>query len=129
MVQLDILSGKTAGTSWLARRFPVQVGRAAGSDLQLEESGVWDQHFRVELVPLQGFVLRAQSQALVRLNGQSVQSSPIRNGDLIDLGSVRLRFWLAPARQRRLRWGEAVSCGTIVLMTLGQVALLYWLLK
>jgi pSer/pThr/pTyr-binding forkhead associated (FHA) protein len=127
--QLEILSGKMAGTSWVARRFPVQVGRAAGSDLPLEEPGVWEQHLQVELVPLQGFVLRAQGQALVRLNGESVQSSLLRNGDLIELGSIRIRFWLAPARQSRWRWGEAVSCGAVIIVTLGQIALLYWLLK
>ena len=51
MVQLKILSGKKAGTAWVARRFPVRIGRSAGADLQLEESGVWDEHLQLDFKP------------------------------------------------------------------------------
>ena len=44
MVQLNILSGKKAGTRTVARHFPFRIGRAAGNELQLEDDGVWDQH-------------------------------------------------------------------------------------
>ena len=40
MLQLSILSGKTAGTEWVARRFPVRIGRAPDSDLKLEDAGI-----------------------------------------------------------------------------------------
>jgi pSer/pThr/pTyr-binding forkhead associated (FHA) protein len=113
----------------VARCFPVRIGRDAASDLRFEDPGIWDQHLQVDLVSSQGFLLTVQGQALVRLNGQSVQSAVLRNGDLIEFGNVRLRFWLAPARQSRLRLGEAVSWGAVVLLTLGQAALLYWLIK
>ena len=51
MIQLAILSGKTAGTRWATRRFPVRVGRSPDCDLQLEEHGVWDEHFEISLNP------------------------------------------------------------------------------
>ena len=54
MIQFSILSGKKAGTSWVARRFPVRIGRAAVSDLQIEEEGVWDQHLQVDFIPADG---------------------------------------------------------------------------
>ena len=51
MVHFKILSGKKAGATWVARHFPVRIGRAPTCDLQLEEHGVWNEHFRVEFHP------------------------------------------------------------------------------
>ena len=59
MLQLKILSGKTAGTEWVARRFPVRIGRASNSDLRLEDDGVWEEHLYLELDPAAGFVGRS----------------------------------------------------------------------
>ena len=129
MFQLDIVSGSRAGTSWIARHFPVRIGRAAGADLQLEEPGVWEEHLRLDLVSSQGFRLTALGQALTRLNGQPVESALLRNGDRIEFGTVQLRFWLAPARQSQLLLGEAASWAAVILLTLGQIGLVYWLLK
>ena len=93
MVQLNILSGKMAGTQWVARRFPVQIGRAANSGLRLEENGVWDEHAQLNLDRLEGFLLKAHPNALVTVNNQPVQTVRLRNGDSIALGAVRLQFW------------------------------------
>jgi hypothetical protein len=129
VIQLTILSGQKAGTSWVARHFPVRIGRASGSELQLQDPGVWDQHLSVEPVTTKGFVLKPYPPALVRVNGQPVEEARLRNGDSIEFGNVRLRFWLAPAQQRRLRLGEWITWTAIVLMTLSQIALLYWLVR
>ena len=129
MIQLNILSGKMAGTSWVARRFPVRIGRAAGLELQLEETGIWDQHLLLEPDFKRGFLLKAQPQALARVNGQNVQEALLRNGDVIELGSVKLQFWLGRARPSGLWWREAVAWAAIVGVTFGQVLLLYWLLR
>ena len=40
------------------------------------------------------------------VNHQPVQTALLRNGDVITLGSVKLRFWLAAAQQRGLRLRE-----------------------
>lgn len=118
-----------AGTSWVARHFPVRIGRAPNSELLLEEPGVWDQHLLLEAPSTEGFRLKVQSEALVRVNGETMAEAVLRNGDLIDLGSVRMQFWLTPARQGGLRWGEIFTWAAIVTATLGQVALIYWLVK
>lgn len=118
-----------AGTPWVARRFPVRIGRATESHLRSEEAGVWERHAILESDLARGFLLKAQGEALVRVNGQTVPESALRNGDLIELGSLKLQFWLAPAVQTRLRFGEIVAWSTIVLVTAGQVALLYYLLR
>jgi pSer/pThr/pTyr-binding forkhead associated (FHA) protein len=129
MVELEILTGKKAGAHWVARRFPVRIGRAASSDLQLEEDGVWDEHLRIDFVPAEGFLLETQSDALASVNGQPVEHVILRNGDLIGLGSLKLQFWLGEARQRGLgvrEWFVWIGIGAVCL---GQVALIYWLLR
>jgi pSer/pThr/pTyr-binding forkhead associated (FHA) protein len=129
MVQLKVLSGKKAGTAWVARRFPVRIGRSAGCDLQVEEDGVWDQHLQLDFNPAKGIVLSAQSNALVAVNGQAVQQTVLRNGDAIDIGSLRLQFWLSETRQVDLRLREGFTWAAIAAISLGQVGLIYWLLR
>ena len=126
MVQLAILTGKTAGSLFKARRFPFSIGRAPGTDLRLEEAGVWDKHARVRLEPKQGFFIDAESEALISVNGESCQSAPLRNGDMLDIGSVKARFWLAPAKQKRMTPREAFLWFVVCAVTLGQVALIYF---
>src|SRR2546426_1757833 len=102
MVELKILSGKKAGATWAARHFPVRIGRAPNCELQAEDEGVWDQHLHLELKPLEGMILRANDQALTRVNGAPVHRTVLRNGDQIEIGSLKMRFWLTPTRQRGL---------------------------
>ncbi len=129
MVQLKILSGKKAGVTYTARRFPVRIGRAVGNDLQLEEDGIWDQHAQVNLEPAKGFVFGTQSGALATVNGESVQETVLHNGDGIDLGAAKLQFWLADARQTGLRFREGLTWIAIAAVCLCQIALIYWLAR
>ena len=129
MIQLKILSGKKAGTAWVARRFPVRIGRSAAADLQLEEDGVWDQHLRLDFNPAVGLVLTAQPDALASVNGQLVEQTVLRNGDAIEIGSSRMQFWLSETRQAGLRLREGLTWSAIAAISLGQIALIYWLLR
>jgi pSer/pThr/pTyr-binding forkhead associated (FHA) protein len=129
MVQLKILSGTKAGTTWVARRFPVRIGRSASADLQLEEPGVWDQHLRLDFQPGTGFLLNAQPNALAAVNGQAVQQTLLRNGDTLELGSLKMQFWLSETRQSGLRLRETLTWIAIAAISLGQIALIYWLLS
>jgi hypothetical protein len=129
MIQLKVLSGKKAGTAWVARRFPVRIGRSSAADLQLEESGVWDQHLQLYFNPEVGIVLSAQPDALAAVNGQSVHETVLRNGDAIDIGSLRMQFWLSETRQAGLRVREGLTWAGIAAISLGQIGLIYWLLR
>ncbi len=129
MVQFRILTGKMAGTAQVARHFPVRIGRAAESDLRLEEQGVWDRHLLVSFKPREGFELEVQGEAHASVNGQSVTTALLRNGDLIEFGASKIQFWLADTRQRRLRFGEWFVWTLIVLISAAQVGLIYWLLQ
>ena len=129
MVQFKILSGNKAGSSWDARRFPVRVGRSANSDLQLEEPGVWDNHLNISLDPKEGFLVETQANAVASINGHPVQTATLRNGDTIDVGSVKLQFWLSEAQQRGQFVREAFVWTLITVVCLAQIGLIYWLLQ
>ena len=129
MVQIQVVSGRKAGGSWVARRFPIRIGRSAASDLQLEEGGVWDQHIQLQCDPGRGVILQTQPQALTTVNGQPVQEAVLRNGDTIELGSAKLRFGLSATRQRGLRFREGLTWASIAAVSMGQVALVYLLLR
>jgi len=127
VLQLNILTGKQAGTQWMARRFPARIGRSPDSDLALAEEGVWDRHLEIDLRPAQGFSLTAQSGALTSINSVPVEQAHLRNGDIIDLGAVKMRFGLSPTRHRSLRLREALTWIALGVLCIGQVALIYWL--
>lgn len=129
MVELHILAGKMAGTQSVVRRFPFRIGRAAGNDLQLTDTGAWDQHLTLEFHCREGFRLVTAPNALVMVNNQPVEMALLRNGDLITIGSVKLQFWLAAARQHGLRSREAFFWALLVAVLFSQFVLIYWLLK
>ena len=129
MVQLRILSGKKAGTNWDARRFPVRIGRSAANDLPLEENGIWDEHFELTFDRAEGFVLTACPDALVTVNHEPAQTVRLRNGDSIEVGAVRMRFWLGEPHQRGLRLREWFVWTLILAVSVGEIAVVYWLLQ
>ena len=115
MVQLHILSGKKAGSPGVARRFPFWIGRSSGSALGLDDAGVWDAHAEISV------------EASTLLNGDRIQQAILRNGDLIEIGSVKMRFSLSATQQSGLRVREVTTWIALAMICLGQVALIYWL--
>ena len=129
MIQLKILTGTMAGTIWVARHFPVRLGRSAAADLQLEAPGVWDEHLQITLAGQQGFLLETQPNALTTVNGKAAAQTALRNGDVIEIGSLKIQFWLGEAVQRSLKIRERLVWSLIAAVTLGQIALIYWLIR
>jgi pSer/pThr/pTyr-binding forkhead associated (FHA) protein len=127
VVQLDILTGKQAGTSWVARRLPFSLGRSSPATLVLEEPGVWDRHAEFALRPGEGIAVSSLAEATLNVNGQPVQQALLRNGDVIEAGSVKLRFGLCHTRQRGLWLRETLTWIALAAVCLAQVALIYWL--
>ena len=118
-----------AGTSLNARRFPVRVGRSGKADIRIEEAGVWDEHLRINHLPGQGFELVAAPSAIVSVNQIPVQSVLLKPGDNIEIGSLRLQFWLSETVQKSSVFRERLTWFGIGLICLGQVALVYLLLR
>jgi pSer/pThr/pTyr-binding forkhead associated (FHA) protein len=129
MVCFKILSGKMAGIVWMARHFPVRIGRAVAADLRLEEPGVWEEHAHLDFDPAAGFTLSVPSGALAIVNGQPVKQTILGNGDLLECGSVKLQFWLAEPRQASLQLREAAVWVLLCLIPAAQIALIYWLAR
>lgn len=127
MVQLNILSGKKAGSQPVVRHFPFHIGRTPKNELQLDEDGVWDEHLVLAFQKNDGFMLATATNALVTINGSPVQTVRLHNGDIISFGSVKIQFWLAAARQRGLRLREWSVWAVIAVVTAAQFVLIYWL--
>lgn len=121
MVLLRHLTGPLAGQETRVMRFPFQLGRSAACNLRLEAPGVWEQHAVLERSPERRFQLRGHPHATLRVNDAEVQLATLRNGDLIQLGNVRLQFWLAPVQQPDLRLREALTWTALILLAVLQV--------
>ncbi len=128
MIQFHILSGNQAGHVTEVRRFPFVVGRNDDAGLRLDDPGVWEQHLEVDFERT-GFSFSARGEALALVNGERVESGYLRNGDVIDLGSARLQFWLARTRQESLRWRETLTWIGLLAILAGQAGLILWLMR
>ena len=73
MIQLNILSGKKAGSQTVARHFPFRIGRAAQNELPLDETAsgtrilTWNFN-----ATSKASILRLAANALATVNGESV---------------------------------------------------------
>lgn len=127
MVSLHVVSGAMAGVEVEARHFPFRINRSAGADLRLEQPGVWESHLELRRDWDRGILLKADANALTLLNGEPAREELLKNGDTIELGDVRLRFWLGAVRQTGIRVRENVTWIALGLLTCVQAVLAYWL--
>jgi len=128
VVQLQLLSGHRSGAVFHFAHFPIRAGREAGLDLLLDEPGVWQRHFLIDW-SAKGLLLQVEPQALLHLKDAPVQSALLRNGDIITVGALRIRFSLSPVRQSSLALREWLTWIALGALCLGQVALVYWLIR
>ena len=128
MIQLTIFDSDKPGRECLASRFPLRIGRAADADLRLEGDGVWDRHATLRFQRGEGLFLETEPGALVSVNGQRTDRVRLRNGDRIECGSVKMRFWLAAARQRSLRPREFLTWAGLAALLALQIGLIYHLI-
>ena len=127
MVQLRVLNGSRAGTAQTASRFPCTIGRASGDDLQLVEAGVWENHLQLDLRVPDGFCLSRLGQGRASVNGSEFEELLLRNGDVIELGAVKVQFWLGEVRQSDNPARETLVWIGLVALVLLEVALIAFL--
>lgn len=129
MVQLRVLSGSRAGTAHAASRFPCTIGRSTGDDLQLTEPGVWENHLQLDLQVPAGFRLSRLGQGRASVNGSEfTETQLLHNGDVIELGAVKVQFWLAEVRQASNRMRETLAWLGLAALVLLEGALICCLL-
>jgi predicted component of type VI protein secretion system len=123
-LQFEQRAGSQAGTQWVARRFPFQIGRSASSDLKLKDAGVFEEHAWVERQDAGRVIIRPVGAAIVSLNGSAITESPLQSGDTITLGGAELRVWLAPVRQRARAGSELLFWTFWIAVLVSQFALI-----
>jgi predicted component of type VI protein secretion system len=126
MVQLHILSGRRTGNIFKSTRLPLTVGRGEQADLSLDEPGIWPAHCKIMWLP-DGMILQVEPNAIASVNGVALERAPLRNGDLISLGGVSLRFSFAPTRQPSIAWREWLTWFGLGALCLLQIAAIYLL--
>ncbi|MEO8428372.1 MAG: FHA domain-containing protein [Verrucomicrobiota bacterium] len=127
MVQLTVLSGKTAGALVVARRFPFRIGRAPDDNLRIEEAGIWDGHLELSLKMPAGLLITVHEKALAAANGEPFKQRIVRNGDVIEIGSARIQLALSPTQQRGFRARELVTWAALIGLFGFQGYVIYWL--
>ena len=89
---------------------------------------MWEHHVMIALNDDNRFQLRRVSKASVMVNDEPMtDDQPLTNGDVIGLGSVKLRFWLGTVQQQRLSTREAAVWALLAAVTAVQICLLLWL--
>jgi pSer/pThr/pTyr-binding forkhead associated (FHA) protein len=128
VVQLQVLSGNRSGAVFRPTHFPIRAGREPGLDLSLDDPGVWQRHFLIDWRS-EGLVLQTETEALLSVNDSPVQRAILRNGDIITLGALKIRFSFSPVRQSSLAPREWLTWIALGALCLGQVALVYLLIR
>src|SRR5713226_10671450 len=87
-IHLKVYEGGKLRLSRLFRSEQIRIG-SASCDLVLEGSGILPSHAVID-TGAAGAVLRALGPAPVYLNGQPIIAAPLRHGDLISVGDLRV---------------------------------------
>jgi ABC transport system ATP-binding/permease protein len=106
--RLLALNTRLQGTLWTLGRSEVRVGKDDQAELCIPHRSLAD--FHAKLVQTSGSDWRVQelARAGVRVNGVAYADSPLHDGDVVELGALRLRFVGpgAPAPQLPRRSGS-----------------------
>ena len=124
MVQINILSGRSAGDVQVVRHFPFCIGRSEKNHWVFKDPGIWDRHLTLDFKKNEGILLKVEPGALADVNDQPQMATRLRPGDVISFGSVKIQFWLEAPRQRGLFLRELVVWSILVAVTLLQLWLI-----
>ena len=128
LAQLQFLTGQPRRHYIWPDQFPVRLGRGGECAMRIEEEGVWEHHVEIGLDNENRFRLKRISDASVMVNGEPMAKfQPLANGDVLELGSVKLQFWLGTVQQQQLSTREAAVWALLAAVTAVQVCLLLWL--
>ena len=129
-VRLERLDGDFLGQQVETCNFPFKIGRARNCHHRIEAKGVWPCHLILEESGENGIIVNSESEASLRINSLVASKSVrLKNGDLLEFGSVSLRFWLAPIDQMGQRTTEFIIWLGLGVLILGQATIIAWLLK
>src|ERR671935_1367774 len=87
-IVLKVYDGGKLKSSRAFRTERIRIG-SASADLTLESASIAPTHAVIETGAM-GAVLRATTAAPLYLNGQPILAAPLRHGDLISIGELRI---------------------------------------
>ncbi len=126
LAQLTILNGKQARQTVTLPEGALMIGRASDCQLHMVEKGVWERHVQIRLRPEEGFFLHPLPPASTLVNSEPVLAPRLlRNGDVLDVGEVKLRFWLGPVQQESLSHRETFFWMLLVALFAAQLWLIW----
>lgn len=122
---IELATGESGGTRvFEENHLPISVGRGQ-VDHALDRPGVWDRHLMLSRDEQGWLVVAPQGEAMVFRGGERIGGATrLRNGDTLELGSVKLRFRISSCRQRPLRILETSAWFLLFALLAVQVLLL-----
>jgi hypothetical protein len=127
MIELRVLSGQRNGFSLISSKLPCSIGRSPDSDLRLEANGVFDEHAVFSLADDGDIQLSSRPPARTSVNGQTTANAVLRNGDIIDLGGVKVEFGFQAALQKEFGSREMFTWCFLLGITIAQALIIFWL--
>lgn len=96
---LVVRYGNTAKKYFAITRNGVGLGRAHGCDIQLESPEVSGLHCILTRAPGELAIRDCNSRVGTRVNGHKVRESPLRNGDVVQIGTFSFEVYVPWAFQ------------------------------
>jgi len=90
--RLTITNSCFAGLEIALKKRKITLGRRLDCDICLDDSLVADEHAVIMKTDDGFFIEDLNSRNGLALNGKEVHQRKLRNGDMIDIGSFRLKF-------------------------------------
>ncbi|MFZ4579063.1 MAG: sigma 54-interacting transcriptional regulator [Myxococcota bacterium] len=94
--------GEVVKTSHRIEKMVCSIGTDANSDIQLRGKGIADVHAQLRTTP-KGTSLEAVGGERLVVNGRRCDAHALQAGDVVDIGSVRLRFHIGQQREPAAR--------------------------
>ncbi|MGO9830044.1 MAG: FHA domain-containing protein [Myxococcaceae bacterium] len=90
--RLLALNGRLRGTLWTVGRSEVRVGRDPQAELSIAHRSLGEHHAKLVQTVGNDWRIQELSGNTVRVNGEAYADIPLKDGDVLELGALRLRF-------------------------------------
>lgn len=119
--RLEMETGPQEGRRYVVRNPSALLGSDAKCRIQIESGGIAAQHLAIRLVGDRAVLTVLEQADPVRIGGEEVRERDLADGDVFEVGDVRLVFhWIEPmpvytTRPRSLvEWASMVAVGAVV---------------
>ena len=117
-----------AGQYYPANTFPLTIGRGTACNLQMTDSGIWEQHLEIDVDRQYRLLIHCNPETTAMINGEPLrETQTLRNGDQIEIGTGKIQFWLGNVRQKNLHNHETIMWVLLGILTLAEITLILWL--